>query len=99
MILYIEPSISEGPLGRQLVTGSARWKSATFFWKRASAFGRKMLSSLGSWITLKRYAFPAAVCHTPDKSGLPSGVRGTGAVRFGFPSAVRGIPGVGKLSH
>src|SRR5437667_20451 len=25
----------------------------------------------------------------PDKSGLPSGVRGTGAVRFGLPSAVR----------
>src|SRR5258708_3363614 len=35
----------------------------------------------------------------PDKSGLPSDVRGAGAVRFGFPSAVRGIPGVGKLNH
>src|ERR1700683_1556818 len=36
---------------------------------------------------------------SPDRSGLLSGVRGAGAVRFGLPSAVLGIPGVLKLSH
>ena len=30
--------------------------------------------------------------HSPDRSGVPSGVRGAGAERFGLPSAVRGIP-------
>ena len=30
--------------------------------------------------------------HTPDRSGLPSGVFGAGAVRFTLPSAVRGTP-------
>src|ERR1051325_12252317 len=35
----------------------------------------------------------------PEKSTLPSGVRGAGAVRFGFPSAVRGTPGVGYGGH
>src|SRR3989475_10748031 len=35
----------------------------------------------------------------PERSGLPSGVLGTGAERFGFPSRVRGIPGVGWRSH
>src|ERR1051325_10162302 len=37
--------------------------------------------------------------HTPLKSGLPSGPRGAGAVRFGLPSAVRGMPGVFRSSH
>ena len=32
---------------------------------------------------------------TPDRSGLPSAVRGVGADRFGRPSARRGVPGVG----
>src|ERR1700689_2179088 len=36
---------------------------------------------------------------TPDRSGLPSGARGVGAVRFGLPSGVRGVPGVGKFTH
>ena len=33
--------------------------------------------------------------HMPEKSGLPSGVRGAGAFRSGAPLARRGIPGVG----
>ena len=41
---------------------------------------------------------PEFRAQNPDRSGLPSGVRGAGAVRIGLPSAVRGIPGVG-LSH
>ena len=36
---------------------------------------------------------------TPEKSGWPSPPRGAGAARFGFPSEVRGISGVGWLSH
>jgi hypothetical protein len=47
---------------------------------------------------LNRYDGPAPD-QMPDKSGLPSGVRGAGADRFGLPSGSRGIPGVGKLSH
>src|SRR6266852_9184132 len=39
------------------------------------------------------------LCHKPDRSILPSGVRGAGAVRFGLPSGVRGMPGVGCFSH
>ena len=39
------------------------------------------------------------VCHTPDRSGLPSEVRGAAAERFTFPSRVRGISGAGWSSH
>src|SRR5438093_752716 len=39
------------------------------------------------------------LCHRPERSGLPSGVRGAGAVRFGLPSGVRGMPAVGYFSH
>src|SRR5438132_14411445 len=39
------------------------------------------------------------LCHIPDRSGLPSAVRGAGAARFGLPSAVRGMPGVGCFNH
>jgi hypothetical protein len=35
----------------------------------------------------------------PDKSGVPSGILGAGPERFGVPSALRGIPGVGWFSH
>ena len=35
----------------------------------------------------------------PDRSGLLSAVCGVGAFRFGFPSAVRGVPGSGTDSH
>jgi len=40
-----------------------------------------------------------AACHTPERSGLPSAVRGIGAVRSGFPSGVRGVPGDGKFNY
>jgi hypothetical protein len=35
----------------------------------------------------------------PDKSGLPSAVLGAGALRFGWPLGVLGIPGVGYFNH
>src|SRR5205085_5264708 len=37
--------------------------------------------------------------HTPDRSGLPSGNRGAGAERFGFPSGVRGMLARGTFTH
>src|SRR5207249_5797014 len=46
-----------------------------------------------------RAYFGEILSHRPERSGLPSGVRGAGAVRFGLPSGVRGIPGVGCFSH
>src|SRR5689334_14858462 len=36
---------------------------------------------------------------SPERSGLPSEALGAGAVRFGLPSGVRGMPGVGWSSH
>src|ERR1700680_4578376 len=39
------------------------------------------------------------ICQIPPSSGFPSGPRGAGAVRFGRPSGVRGIPGVVTLNH
>src|SRR5258708_26305098 len=39
------------------------------------------------------------ICHRPARSGLPSAVRGAGAVRFGLPAAVRGMPGVRYCAH
>ena len=43
-----------------------------------------------------RWYFGDSLFHRPDRSGLPSGVRGAAALRFGFPSGERGVPGVGK---
>src|SRR5215471_16936944 len=44
--------------------------------------------------------FPLVVIQMPDRSGWrPSGVRGVGAFRFGLPSAVRGMFGVGNPIH
>src|SRR5215208_3722308 len=37
--------------------------------------------------------------HTPEKSGLPSALRGAAAARFGLPSAVRGTAGFGYVNH
>src|SRR6185503_18577168 len=42
---------------------------------------------------------PKRISQMPEKSTLPSGVRGVGPSRTGFPSAVRGIPGVGYDGH
>jgi hypothetical protein len=39
------------------------------------------------------------VIQTPEKSGLPSAIRGEGADMFTLPSAFRGTPGVGYFTH
>src|SRR5438128_233956 len=48
---------------------------------------------------MSRLYFGAILLHTPERSGLPSAVRGAAAVRFGFPPAARGMPGVAWFSH
>src|SRR5580765_7548716 len=40
-----------------------------------------------------------SVSQIPEKSGLPSRVRGVGAVRLGFPSGERGTPAVGYFRY
>ena len=41
----------------------------------------------------------SAVVQIPEKSGLPSAIRGTGADMFTLPSAFRGAPGVDTFNH
>ncbi len=64
-------------------------------WKGASAG----LSSRARSIKCDLYSPYKLSCswtsQIPERSGLPSGVFGTEAARFGLPSAVRGIPAVG----
>src|SRR5687767_10255184 len=48
---------------------------------------------------LRRYPGCGDAIHRPERSGLPSAVRGAGAVRLGLPSAERGMPGVRSFSH
>src|SRR6516165_7953463 len=40
-----------------------------------------------------------SMSHIPERSGLPSAVRGAGALRSGRPSDVLGTPAVGYFSH
>src|SRR5678815_5022871 len=40
-----------------------------------------------------------AVSHSPEKSGLPSAVRGAGALMFTLPAAVLGTPVDGYFNH
>src|SRR6185369_9595987 len=57
-----------------------------------------MSSGLRSAAMLREY-FGDTFNHRPERSGLPSGARGAGALRFGLPSAVRGRPAVGCVNH
>src|ERR1700681_2358010 len=57
-----------------------------------------MSSGFRSAAMLREY-FGEILSHRPERSGLPSGARGAGATRFGLPSAVRGVPGVGWFNH
>src|SRR5579863_4929890 len=53
---------------------------------------------LKSAAMLTRY-FALAVPQMPERSGLPSALRGAGAARFGLPSRVRGVPLPGTCNH
>src|SRR3981081_637844 len=48
--------------------------------------------------TLRSY-LKEILCQMPERSGLPSAVRGAAAVRFGLPFAVRGVAGGGWVTH
>ena len=63
--------------------------------KKFSARGRTTASTDAGSTGVKPVFARDVLVHKPERSGLPSGVRGAGAARFGLPSAVRGIPGVG----
>src|SRR5260370_40516915 len=89
-----------GPLGRQRVYGKSLEKSAPRCLNSVAAQGCMGTSSgLRSAAISFRYfggtpvlAGPRfGIHHIPDRSGLPSGVRGTAAARSGLPSAVRGM--------
>src|SRR3984893_13221235 len=42
---------------------------------------------------------PSPRIQIPERSGLPSAVRGAGAVKSGLPSGVLGTPAVGYVGH
>src|SRR5215468_5437987 len=86
-----------GPFGRQFVPGLSRPRFAKERLTFSTAQGRTSVG-LRSAAIFMRY-LPALMPQTPDKSGFPSEVRGAGAFRFGLPSGVRGMPGVGYLIH
>src|SRR5262249_24325714 len=91
-------ALSVTPVCRQRALGSSvellAWRSSN----TAFAHGWKGMESpaLRLCATLNR---GLVAIQMPDKSGLPLAARGRGAVRFGFPFAVRGSPGVGKPCH
>src|SRR5260370_42049497 len=58
-----------------------------------------MSLGLRSAAIFRRYGLFIGPRQMPDRSTLPSAVRGTGADRFGLPSGVRGMPGVLIVSH
>src|SRR5579864_8434284 len=60
----------------------------------AAAQGRKGTSS-GFMSAAMLIMYLVTPIQTPVRSGLPSALRGVGAVRLGLPSAVRGVPLVG----
>src|SRR2546425_6700643 len=99
MILVGVPSASKSvtPWGRQRSDGRPfpllAWRS----WNSARDEGVNGTSTPSAARLFSH--LPLGVIQIPDKSGLPSAVLGAGAVRLGFPSAVRGVPGVGYDSH
>src|SRR5262245_19251769 len=65
----------------------------------STEIGSSAPHSIKSWPGLVWHGTGFPVSHMPEKSGLPSRVRGVGAVRLTFPSRVRGTPAVGYFSH
>src|SRR3954471_19941166 len=61
-----------------------------------SASGNGAPGGRTAWISLTVSSSP---CQMPDRSGLPFGRRGAGAVKFGLPFLVRGVPGTGWLMY
>src|SRR5207247_10100115 len=89
--------LSAGPHGRHWIPGESFCRSSARCRTKDSAHGW-ISPGFRSAATLRSY-FSELLCQIPDKSGLPSAVRGAGAARLGLPSALRGVPGVGYFSH
>src|SRR5213078_367143 len=89
--------LSAGPHGRHWIPGESFCRSSARCRTKDSAQGW-ISPGFRSAATLRSY-FSELLCQIPDKSGLPSAVRGAGAARFGLPFGVRGMPGVGYFSH
>lgn len=99
------------PCGRQLAEGRSAIKFACrCLYNSAAAGSRGGIVSPGRMKSarLGPIAKPAEFtrcttlrlrCHKPVRFGFPSADFGTGALRSGLPSDVRGIPGVGYLIH
>src|SRR5215831_20886576 len=86
------------PWGRQLASGSSR-HFAPDARTSYSAFAHAW-NGTGSFTSFaKSRMYPSGGFHTPDRSGLPSGSRGVGAVMFTLPSAVRGAVDRGTFVH
>src|ERR1700680_4894080 len=58
-----------------------------------------MSPGLRSAAIFRRYGLFIGPRQMPDRSGLPSAVRGAGADRFALPAGVRGMPEVLIVSH
>ncbi len=101
------------PIGRQCASGlSLLWSSLRCF-SRSAAHGRSGRPPFMFEPMLKKVAAGGALgsddgapprpvgpfCHSPDRSGLPSGIRGAGAARLGLPSAVFGTPAGRWFGH
>src|SRR3974377_1438560 len=85
-----------GPGGRQVMAEESLPSSARVFLDNAAAQGCGFIDSFAFPVSAAR---ALSVCQTPEKSGLPSTVRGAGAARSGLPSALRGMPGVLYFNH
>src|SRR6266545_270959 len=82
---------ASGPLGRQLYKGRPLWYSRWRCRTRSLTHGCALAGSASVSGT--------GPFHIPVRSGWPPVPRGAGAVRFGLPSDLRGMFGVGRSSH
>src|ERR1051326_2372835 len=88
--------LSGTPWRRHLVDGISL--GGKRFLNASSAQGWTGIVEPTGMYALNRPTIPGAFSHTPPRSTWPP-VLGAGAVRFGLPSAIRGIPGVGYVIH
>src|SRR5688572_3291752 len=101
------------PIGRQCASGLSLLLPAMRVLSSSAPYGVSGSPPLMFWATSRKPATggplgggagapcrpPPPPRHTPDRSGFPSAVFGTGPFMSGSPPAVLGTPGVGCLGH
>src|SRR5579862_544274 len=90
------PKSTSGPGGRHNTPGESLPRFSLRFSETAFAQGWGLIASMAFPLS------PAAAVSSrqmPERSGLPSAVRGAGAERFGLPSGRRGMPGALRSNH